>query len=99
MAFFVFLNMVNKIHYLDLLARRHSDPAVPLTIIQYLKDKWNDKKKEGEMTWEQWQIDTSQTKIPQQENGYDCSIFTFLFANFMSIDKELTFTQCDVDMI
>ena len=34
--------------------------------------------------------------IPQQNNGYDCGVFCFMFAKFIAADKQLLFLQEDV---
>ena len=74
---------------------------VPKLILRYLKDEWEDKKKQklGEMNWNDWRIDVNQTNIPQQSNNHDCGIFTFMNANFLSIEQELTFNQNQIDHI
>ena len=65
-------------------------------LLQYLEDEHQDKKKTSLDTsgWELVVCDSSTT--PQQKNGFDCGVFTCMFADFLSRDLPLTFTQADV---
>ena len=87
-----------QIRYLDSMGLGSSKSSLqhyPDIILRYLKDEWEDKKTclvSEMMNWEEWYIDIDHEDTPQQENGYACGIFTFLNTNFLSMNKQLTFT-------
>lgn len=101
----VVINMEKKlIRFCDSLGSNSSKGAlslVPSIILRYLKDEWDNKKRgnDGEMNWGEWGYDFDQSKIPQQLNGYDCGIFVFFAANYISKNQELTYSQADIDTI
>eukprot|EP00586_Coscinodiscus_wailesii_P005449 CAMPEP_0172486486 /NCGR_PEP_ID=MMETSP1066-20121228/15077_1 /TAXON_ID=671091 /ORGANISM="Coscinodiscus wailesii, Strain CCMP2513" /LENGTH=526 /DNA_ID=CAMNT_0013252475 /DNA_START=10 /DNA_END=1590 /DNA_ORIENTATION=+ len=65
------------------------------SLFEYLKDEMKDKKKiDGH--WDDWNLVTCTPETPQQMNGFDCGVFTCMFADYLSQGKELTFTQDDV---
>ena len=62
-------------------------------LMQYLKDEWS-AKKGGELPdADKWTLVPCETTVPCQENGYDCGVFTCMFADFLSFDRQLTFSQ------
>ena len=63
-------------------------------LLQYLKDEHQDKNKSplpGD-----WELIPSTDDTPQQLNGYDCGVFTCMFADFVSRDAPLNFDQSHV---
>ena len=62
---------------------------------RYIADESLDKKKQ-ELDLSKWTI-RSARNIPQQANSYDCGVFTCTFADFISDDLQLNFTQSDVE--
>lgn len=67
-------------HYLD-------------SIFQYLQDEHLDKKKCPLPDIDQWQLVPCKRDTPQQRNGFDCGVFTCMFADFLSKDCPLIFSQ------
>jgi Ulp1 family protease len=63
------------------------------SIFQYIKDEHKDKKKSSMPDGDQWQIIPTQRDTPRQRNGYDCGVFTCMFAYFLSKNQPLTFSQ------
>jgi len=62
-------------------------------LFSYLKDEWK-AKKGGEMPDEQqWKLIPTTSDTPCQQNGYDCGVFTCMFADFLALDFPLTFSQ------
>ena len=62
-------------------------------LMRYLKDEWN-AKKGGELPdVDKWELVTCEQDTPQQENGFDCGVFTCMFADFLSLDRPLSFSQ------
>jgi len=62
-------------------------------LLNYLKDEWR-AKKEGELPdADKWRLVSCTRDTPVQENGFDCGVFTCMFADFLSMDKPLTFSQ------
>lgn len=60
-------------------------------LLQYLKDEHQDKKKcplPGE-----WTLVPCTRDTPRQLNGYDCGVFTCIFADFISKDCPLVLGQ------
>jgi len=43
-----------------------------------------------------WSKQDMSAELPQQTNGYDCGVFTFLFMAFHSHGFPITFTQNDI---
>lgn len=65
-------------------------------IFQYIQDEHMDKKKIPLPDKEAWRLIPCQPNCPQQNNGYDCGVFTCAFADYLSVDKELNFGQSHV---
>jgi len=62
-------------------------------LLNYLKDEWR-AKKGGELPdADKWKLVTCTDDTPVQENGFDCGVFTCMFADFLSINKPLSFSQ------
>ena len=78
-----------RIDYFD--SMHGNNPRCHSALLQYLQDEHLDKKKSP--------LDTSgfqlnmRKDIPTQENGSDCGMFTCKFAEYLSRDAEITFSQ------
>lgn len=64
------------------------------TLRKYLEDESLDKKKQPYDTTD-WTLQIVK-KIPQQMNGSDCGVFSCMFAEYISANKSITFTQEDM---
>lgn len=62
-------------------------------LMRYLKDEWSAKKGGDLPDADQWQLVTCEEDTPQQSNGFDCGVFTCMFADFLSLDRPLSFNQ------
>jgi sentrin-specific protease 1 len=63
-------------------------------LLQYLKDEWATKNNSQELpALSEWRLITCTADTPKQENGFDCGVFTCMFADFLSVGYPLTFTQ------
>jgi len=62
------------------------------SLMDYLKDEHMDKLKTT-MDTSNWKLVDCQPNTPQQENGFDCGVFTCMFADYLSRDAPLTFGQ------
>ena len=60
-------------------------------IYRYLQDEHLDKKK-CELPGD-WELRTCDGSTPRQLNGYDCGVFTCMFADFLSTDSPFVFGQ------
>jgi len=66
-------------------------------LLRYLKDEWA-AMKGGELPdADKWSIVGAKTGVPRQTNGYDCGVFTCMFADFLSINRPLSFDQTHMD--
>uniref|UniRef100_A0A1B0AVD8 Ubiquitin-like protease family profile domain-containing protein n=1 Tax=Glossina palpalis gambiensis TaxID=67801 RepID=A0A1B0AVD8_9MUSC len=69
-------------------------PKILKVLEQYLKDESMDKRKKA--------FDTSQFTIesvndlPQQKNGSDCGVFSCMFAEYVTRDKKIDFSQANM---
>lgn len=61
-------------------------------LLRYFEDEHKDKKKKPLDTSE-WNLVTCEPDTPQQLNGFDCGVFTCMFADFLSRDMPLIFSQ------
>ena len=63
-------------------------------ILQYLKDEWARKNNGKELPHlSEWKLVTCTSDTPRQTNCFDCGVFTCMFADFLSMDYPLSFTQ------
>jgi sentrin-specific protease 1 len=63
------------------------------SIFQYIKDEHEDKMKSPLPEADQWLLIPTQRDTPGQRNGYDCGVFTCMFAYFLSKKCPLVFSQ------
>ncbi|OQS00336.1 SUMO protease [Thraustotheca clavata] len=61
-------------------------------LLRYLGDEHQHKKNEP-FDPSEWVLVESQPDTPQQGNSHDCGMFTCMFADYLSQNKELTFRQ------
>ncbi|NXJ02271.1 SENP2 protease, partial [Psophia crepitans] len=62
-------------------------------LFQYLQQESREKRN-LELTFSEWTLRSmGPREIPQQRNGSDCGVFTCKYADYISRDKPLTFTQ------
>ncbi|XP_022913577.1 uncharacterized protein [Onthophagus taurus] len=61
------------------------------TLLQYLRDEHNDKKK-TDIDLSDWRLINARD-IPQQMNGSDCGMFSITFAEFLTRDAKISFAQ------
>ncbi|KAJ3586109.1 hypothetical protein NHX12_012510 [Muraenolepis orangiensis] len=70
-----------------------SDNKACQLLLQYLKQESKDKKGK-ELDTSGWTLHTRRrNEIPQQMNGSDCGMFTCKYAEYITKDKPITFTQ------
>ena len=62
-------------------------------LMNYMKDEHMDKKKNPLENVDDWKLVGYERGIPQQENGYDCGVFACMYADFISQDLPLKFSQ------
>ena len=63
-------------------------------LLRYLQDEYVDKKQTAMPDMGEWALTTCiRNETPQQFNGYDCGLFTILFADFLSENLPLSFDQ------
>jgi sentrin-specific protease 1 len=66
-------------------------------LLKYLKDEWASKKGGELPDLDKWTIVGAEKRIPRQKNGYDCGVFTCMFADFLSMNRPLTFNQTHIN--
>ena len=65
-----------------------------MALLQYLKDEWATKNGGGELPdATTWKLISCTADTPKQENGFDCGVFTCMFADFLSAGYPLSFSQ------
>ena len=65
-----------------------------LALWKYLKDEWADKKGGELPNQKNWRrIIGNRDYVLRQANGFDCSVFTCVFADRLSLDRPLSFDQ------
>ncbi|KAL3767142.1 hypothetical protein ACHAW5_003161 [Stephanodiscus triporus] len=65
-------------------------------LLEYVKDEYRAKKGQ-ELDVAKWELVSCAKDTPQQRNGYDCGVFTCMFADFISKDCQLLFNQDHID--
>ncbi|NXG07030.1 SENP2 protease, partial [Sakesphorus luctuosus] len=79
------------IKYFDSLGQKGDD--ICTTLLQYLQEE-SKAKRNLELSASEWTLRSmSPSEIPQQTNGSDCGVFVCKFADSISRDKPITFTQ------
>ncbi|GAX23363.1 sentrin-specific protease 1 [Fistulifera solaris] len=67
-------------------------------LFQYLKDEHQDKKKCPLPDEDEWEFIECTSDTPRQRNGFDCGVFTCMFADFISKDCPLLFDQTHITL-
>jgi len=62
-------------------------------LFKYIQDEHQDKKKVPLPDIDEWKLVTTERACPSQRNGFDCGVFTCMFADFLSNDCPLLFSQ------
>ena len=62
-------------------------------LMNYIVDEWNDKKSGNLPDAEKWKLVKCEPDVPHQKNGFDCGVFTCMFADYLSCDKKFNFHQ------
>ncbi|NXJ76750.1 SENP2 protease, partial [Trogon melanurus] len=63
------------------------------TLFQYLQEE-SQEKRNLELSFSEWTLHSMEShEIPQQLNGSDCGVFVCKYADYVSRDKPITFTQ------
>ncbi|RLN10248.1 hypothetical protein BBJ28_00014183 [Nothophytophthora sp. Chile5] len=83
-----------RIQYYD--SMNGSGAACLDVLLRYLRDEMEHKKKE-KFDDEGWELVTTASDTPQQSNGSDCGVFSCMFADYISQNKALTFSQKDME--
>jgi sentrin-specific protease 1 len=82
-----------EIHYYDSMSgsgKRYLD-----AMLQWLVDEAREKK--GELLDpEQWKLSDREQNVPQQQNGYDCGVFSIMCADYVSDNLPLSYVQEDM---
>ncbi|XP_074045661.1 sentrin-specific protease 2 isoform X4 [Macrotis lagotis] len=83
------------IRYLDSMGQKGH--RICNLMLQYLQDE-SKTKRNRELNPAEWTLESAKPyEIPQQSNGSDCGMFACKYADFLSQDKPITFTQvCEV---
>mmetsp|Transcript_24512 Transcript_24512/g.57602 ORF Transcript_24512/g.57602 Transcript_24512/m.57602 type:complete len:599 (+) Transcript_24512:101-1897(+) len=66
-------------------------------LFNYIQDEHADKKKTPLPDADSWELVPTQPDTPRQTNGHDCGVFTCMFADFLSKDTDLVFSQDHID--
>jgi sentrin-specific protease 1 len=80
-----------RIQYYD--AMQGDGMAYLKVLFQYLQDEHLDKKKKALPNAHQWTLVRCTADTPRQQNGFDCGVFTCMYADFLSQNCPLIFDQ------
>lgn len=81
--------------YFDSMFCRPHKNFVPF-LRKYVQDEHKAKKGKALDGVEDWELILHEKPVPQQENGYDCGVFTCMFGDYVSAGRELVFEQADM---
>ncbi|XP_026711352.1 sentrin-specific protease 2 [Athene cunicularia] len=74
----------------------HKKDEICETLFYYLQEE-SQQKRNLQLTFSEWTLHSMEEhEIPQQENGSDCGVFLCKYADYISRDKPITFTQDDM---
>jgi sentrin-specific protease 1 len=63
-------------------------------LLEYIKDEWKSMNKGQELpNLAEWKLVGTTIDTPRQENGFDCGVFTCMFADFLSMGYAFSFKQ------
>lgn len=63
--------------------------------LQYLQDE-SIKVNESSFNPDEWELTSTTHHVPQQENGFDCGVFSIMYADFITDNLPLSFSQEDM---
>ncbi|CCI40892.1 unnamed protein product [Albugo candida] len=66
------------------------------TLRRYICDEMKDKKN-TEIVVDDWELIPTTIDTPQQKNGFDCGVFTCIFAEYVASNHALDFVQRDME--
>ncbi len=90
----VFVNE-KRIQFYDSLGGDGSSYLV--AILNYLNDEWKRLHVGKELpNLKEWVMLLTTTDTPKQENGFDCGVFTCMYADYLSQNRALDFKQEDI---
>ncbi|XP_031823930.1 sentrin-specific protease 2 isoform X3 [Sarcophilus harrisii] len=79
------------VRYLDSMGQKSH--RICNLMLQYLQEE-SKAKRNRELIPAEWSLESAKPyEIPQQSNGSDCGMFTCKYADYLSQDKPITFTQ------
>mmetsp|Transcript_7482 Transcript_7482/g.13422 ORF Transcript_7482/g.13422 Transcript_7482/m.13422 type:complete len:425 (-) Transcript_7482:221-1495(-) len=88
------INLRDKcFHYLDSMDQSPPSTFVPF-LRRYLDDEHKSRRGAPLAGVDEWGL--VHVDVPQQENGYDCGVFTCCFAECLSSDRQFSFDQSDI---
>jgi Ulp1 family protease len=67
-------------------------------LLRYLTDEMSDKRG-CVLDSGQWTLPGAPRSTPQQQNSYDCGMFTCMFAECLGVGARLSFTQSSMDLL
>ena len=67
------------------------------SLFKYIQDEWATYKSGELPDKEQWRLVITKKNTPTQENGFDCGVFTCMYADFISMGYELIIRQQHID--
>merc|ERR1711862_289051 len=82
-------------HYFDSMTCR-PHPNFPVFLRRYVDDEHKAKKGGPLDGVDGWDMIDPAGPVPQQENGYDCGVFTCFFADYLSSGRVPDFHQDDM---
>ncbi|KAG7377324.1 hypothetical protein PHYPSEUDO_011854 [Phytophthora pseudosyringae] len=82
-----------RIQYYD--SMHGSGAACLKVLLRYLHDESEHKKKQ-KFNDEGWELVATTPETPQQNNGSDCGVFSCMFADYLALNKPLSFKQKDI---
>lgn len=85
----------NGFRYFDSMFCKPHRNFVPF-LRHYVQDEHKARKGKEIQGIEDWDLIRHKTPVPQQNNGYDCGVFTCFFADYVSAGRELEFDQDDM---
>ncbi|CAJ1958345.1 unnamed protein product, partial [Cylindrotheca closterium] len=86
-----------NIQVYDSIRGKRAGPQIIQNLMRYLDDEHSSLHVTGLPNKEAWQSICTNADTPQQQNGYDCGVFTCLFADCVSLGVPMAFDQSDID--
>jgi sentrin-specific protease 1 len=96
----VVVDLVKKgVHYYDSYISSDNGEAIDIMedTLTWLQDEARDKK-ETILNADEYTLFPTDESVPQQENGYDCGVFTIIAAKLLSNNQSLEYSQKDMGL-